>query len=347
VTVRINEPGSGGVAVALCAAPADAVQVVSVLDVPLGESWNLMSSFVDPLSQDVTLVQLPISGTYTVIQGFDQGARSYYPDLPPGINTLDSMDAEHGYWIKAKAGISPTLRTVGAALAETYPISLTAGWNLVSYLPRQPMSVTVALASIAVTYSAVLGFDHGALSFYPDLPDEMNTLKTLDPLHGYWIKATEPVTLVYPATMGTAPAGAPPAQLVTLASETTSAARLRSLERASGVSPTNTWVNFFGSARRLNGAPLPIATTVLAVDPNGVVCGAAVVNQRGAYGVLACYGDDPRTPSDEGAVAGDVIRIVADGVVLGRGMWTAPRERQWVPLGLLDVQYRYLPYVTR
>jgi len=71
--------------------------------------------------------------------------------LPPAVNTLKDMDAEHGYWIKAKAGISPTLRIVGEKLAEDHPIQLNAGWNLVSYLPRaslpEPSSVTARALS--------------------------------------------------------------------------------------------------------------------------------------------------------------------------------------------------------
>ena len=43
---------------------------------------------VDPLNHAMSTVQRPIAGQYFVIQGFDKGARSYYPSLPPEINTL-------------------------------------------------------------------------------------------------------------------------------------------------------------------------------------------------------------------------------------------------------------------
>jgi hypothetical protein len=107
---------------ALCAGMEMVEQAVSILDVPLVESWNLMSTYVNPFNTDASVVQLPIAGQYVVIQGFDQGAQSYYPDLPPAVNTLKDMDAEHGYWIKASAGISPTLRIVGEKLAENQAI---------------------------------------------------------------------------------------------------------------------------------------------------------------------------------------------------------------------------------
>lgn len=70
-----------------------------------------------------------------------------------------------------------------------------------------------------------------------------------------------------------------------------------------------------------------------AIDPDGVVCGAAVVHTEGQYGLLACYGDDPTTPKDEGAQAGDVIRLVVNGREMASGTWTVHGGRQWVPLG--------------
>jgi len=202
LTVRINDDGTGAAAFALCTAPADVQQTVSVLDVPLVESWNLMSSYVAPLTPDITVVQRPISGTYFVIQGYDEAGLSYYPHLPPELNTLHDMDAEHGYWIRANAGMSPTWRIVGETLAEDAPLELAPNWNLVSYLPRTSLLVTQALAGIEGQYLAVQGFDQGALSFYPDLDPSFNTLTEMRPRFGYWIQTTETVTLQYATTVG-------------------------------------------------------------------------------------------------------------------------------------------------
>ncbi|MFQ5854316.1 MAG: hypothetical protein ACE5LU_01540 [Anaerolineae bacterium] len=107
------------------------------------------------------------------------------------------------------------------------------------------------------------------------------------------------------------------------------------------VTPTHTWVNFYGLTS------LPVGTTVRAVDPAGVVCGAAVVAHEGRYGLLACYGDDPTTPEDEGAQAGDAIRLVVDGQEMGTGVWTAHGGRQWVPLGAERVWRVWLPMISR
>ncbi len=266
-----------------------------------------MSSYVNPINTDVTVVQRPISGTYFVIQSYDQAGLSYYPHLPPELNTLHDIDAEHGYWIKANEGMSPTLRVMGEKLAEDSPLELAPNWNLVSYLPRTSLPVTQALAGIDGEYLAVQGFDQGALSFYPDLDPSFNTLTVMEPLHGYWIQTTGAVTLQYSSTIGTAAAliaSRPPLTAtvpITEAAEAPSPAerlaQLRQAERAAGVSPTNMWLDFYGPAMWPDApdTALAVSTVVLAIAPDGAICGATVVTRAGQYGLLACYGDDPAT----------------------------------------------------
>jgi len=90
-----------------------------------------------------------------------------------------------------------------------------------------------------------------------------------------------------------------------------------------------------------------VDTTVLALDPDGVVCGATVITTEGQYGLLACYGDDPTTPEDEGAQPGDTIQLVVDGQVLGGGTWTERGDLLWRPLGKADLWQLYLPMIRK
>ncbi|MBC8265086.1 MAG: hypothetical protein H8E47_13310, partial [Anaerolineales bacterium] len=167
-----------------------------------------------------------------------------------------------------------------------------------------------------------------------------NTLHEMETLFGYWVRMTAAGTLQYPTTAGD--------QILDIGYSRSPApnlqypiSNLRQAERAAGVTATQAWVNFYGSA------PLPAGTTVLAVDPNGAVCGATVVTTEGQYGLLACYGDDPTTLEDEGAQAGDVIQLVVDGQMLGKGTWTAHGDRQWRPLGKVDLWQLYLPLIRK
>jgi len=244
-----------------------------------------------------------------------------------------------------------TLRVVGEKSAEDQPLELDAGWNLVSYLPRRPLAVPEALQSIDGQYTAVLGYDQGALSYYPDIDPSFNTLHTMEPLFGYWVRMAQTGTLRYPATTQ--------GNLGELRGTQRNSGELRETQGNSGgaesspsspkflqVPPSSTWVNFYGTAHLPDGTPLPVGTEVLALDPDGVVCGATVVTTEGQYGLLACYGDDPTTPEDEGARPGDIIRLVVDGQTLNTGVCTVLGDLHWVPLGTASHQWQvFLPLV--
>jgi hypothetical protein len=161
------------------------------------------------------------------------------------------------------------------------------------------------------------------------LDDSFNTLKRLEPLHGYWIRMVTTETLRYPTTIGY--------QVLGIGDS------LSTMPNTQYPIPNTTplWVNFYGSTS------LPTGTVIQAVDPDGVMCGTTMVHTPGKYGLLACYGDDPMTPEDEGAQPGDTVRLVVDGETLATGTWTGHGERQRVPLGEVRMWQVWLPFVSR
>ncbi len=80
------------------------------------------------------------------------------------------------------------------------------------------------------------------------------------------------------------------------------------------VTPTNEWVNFFSSNTTLVGQPVPVGAIIAAYASNGVQCAEFTVTIAGHYGVMPCYRDDPTTPQQEGALAGDVISFTINGL---------------------------------
>jgi hypothetical protein len=316
----------------------------------LGATWNLFSFNVEPISATVPLtdvhdILLSIDGQYTSVLGYDQGGQSYYPDLDPEFNDLKELDWQHGYWIKMSQGA--TLNIKGWPVDPTTPLALDRGWNLVSYLPGGPISVTESLASIDGQYTAVLGFhDGGAVSYYTDLSPEFNDLKCLRPQYGYWIKTTEATTLTYPST-GTCTETAPSpvsssvkrtAQRTVFArGNDTLAARsapVGDVAYVEQVTPTNQWWDVYGTDTSCAEALVVEGTIIQAYDPQGVSCGYAVAHSAGHWGVMHVYGDDLTTPEDEGAEAGDVIAFTINGQpaqVSGGAVWH-DRARQEVQL---------------
>jgi len=59
---------------------------------------------------------------------------------------------------------------------------------------------------------------------------------------------------------------------------------------------------------------LEVGDVVTFFDPEGTLCGKWVVRDKGAYGLMAVYGDDPTTENvDEGAREGEVLTIKVNG----------------------------------
>ncbi|NOZ06271.1 MAG: hypothetical protein GXP41_07980 [Chloroflexi bacterium] len=87
------------------------------------------------------------------------------------------------------------------------------------------------------------------------------------------------------------------------------------LARVQGsVTPTNQWADIYSTHSTFAGQPLAVGDTVAVYDPQDTQCGQFVVNKSGWYGLMSCYGDDPYTLEDEGAVAGDTLHFTINGL---------------------------------
>ncbi|NOZ05005.1 MAG: hypothetical protein GXP41_01455 [Chloroflexi bacterium] len=170
--------------------------VASVSDtLNLDSGWNLVSFSVSPVPSDASTVFAPISAHLTVVTSYDcaQLGTTYYPG--GSQNTLTSIDALHGYWIKTDAPV--TMPVTGTAVLTSTQIPLCNGWNLVPYLPATAAPVSTALSSLGAQYTAVIGYDRGAQTYYRQMPPYMNTLQMMQPGKAYWIYMTQPLNLSY------------------------------------------------------------------------------------------------------------------------------------------------------
>jgi len=62
-------------------------------------------------------------------------------------------------------------------------------------------------------------------------------------------------------------------------------------------------------------------------DPDGVLCGLALVTIPGEFGPLTVFGDDPATPADEGANSEDALTLV---------LWDSQRQKE-LPVRILQL----------
>jgi len=137
-----------------------------------------------------------IQGSFSSVESFDGTSLEYRPGRDAGLNSLHDMDHLHGYWVKMEE--TDMLSIVGVPAPEETGIPLEKDWNLVSYLPDAPLPIEIALSSIDGLYTAVLGYDGRGLSYYPSIPTDLNTLHSLSPGRGYWVRMAADATLVYP-----------------------------------------------------------------------------------------------------------------------------------------------------
>ena len=81
----------------------------------------------------------------------------------------------------------------------TSPIDLSAGWNIISYLPQSAESVTVALASIDPTPTSeiVIVKNNAGKIYWPDY--NSNSIDSMWPGQGYQICMKQVAELTYPA----------------------------------------------------------------------------------------------------------------------------------------------------
>jgi hypothetical protein len=321
-------------------------------EVPLDEGLNLVSlSGLAPSARDPRTALSSISGAYDAVLAYEypKGGISFYPDLPDEFNTLKEIDPYQGFWIRTTQPI--TLEVAGPNLAQNASIAVHPGWNLLPYLPAASTPVTEALSSLDGQYLSVLGFRGGAMSYWPELPTNMNTLQVMEPGFGYWVKIGDQHGLLdYPAYHGYYPAESP-----TGVSETEQAqSTLNAPQSADGVIVTDRWEDFYSLDARVNGEPIPPGSRVSVYDSDGHKVGECVVHTSGQVGVLSVYGESALADAGAGAQVGEALTFRVNGVVAmasdlaGNPVnWTGHGMLQQIQLSVeIVVESIFLPLVT-
>lgn len=242
--------------------------------IQLNAGWNLISFNVVLPTNDLETLFADVLDNTDVILSFENEGLTYDPSLPE-FSTLFTVDNYHGYWFRMNSDDS--ICVTGMPVNPSTPIDLEFNWNLVSYLPQDPMPVEDALASIWDCVVVVLGYNGGALTYDPDFP-ELSTLEMMEPGFGYWIKTDCATTLVYPN-------GDPVAVVSNQGTRTLNSVVPR-------VKTSNTWVNLYGSNVTLNGQRMAVGTTIEAYNEAGNLVGEFKLSQNGKFGFMPVYGQD-------------------------------------------------------
>ncbi len=263
----------------------------------LSAGWNLVSWNVDTDVDDIANVLASIDDCIEVVMGFEQGALTYDASLPQ-FSDLWSVDHLSAYWIKVSCDIELTV--LGTPVPSTTPIPVTAGWNLVSYLPENSMPTATALTTIHDDLIVALGYDNGTGLTYLPGQTEFNDLISMSSCYGYWVKVNTDGTLIYPD------GGADSVSGKGLYTQVSSS--------AGRIDATTSWMNIYAYDLTLDDAKIKAGAEIKAFNTDDKLVGSYVMKQDGKFGFMPIYGDDNQTDYVDGMKSGDDFYLTVDGV---------------------------------
>jgi hypothetical protein len=147
----------------------------------LNAGWNLVSFYVEASDMTAATVLAPISSSLLQIKNLTS---SYDPSIPTFFNTLKDLNVKDGYWLKTSEAVSLDVEGIVPSGAS---ISVNSGWNLVGYPSSAGKAPIDELSSLG---STVVQIKNLQSSYDPSIPTFFNTLSTMVPGSGYWLKVT-------------------------------------------------------------------------------------------------------------------------------------------------------------
>ena len=281
-------------------------------DIPLEKEWNLISVPFNTIETKLgkifsTLIRKGLLEYVSSPSGYFKPGDPY--------STLTAINSKEGYYIKLN-GPANKIFFRGRALTDK-TISLSAGWNMISYSPDYELAVDKAFESLIAsnTLQYVTGFVQGALVYDPDAP-QSSTLNTLKPTKGYWVKVKEAVTsFSFPAqTQGDAVG---------------KIASTHSVQHPE-VKPNPSFMFVKGKIM----STYNIGDWVKVLSEDNRVVGAAEIIEGGYLRNSAVYGDDVTTEDIDGLKSGEKIAFAYDGDTLTSHV-------QFNPMSFHDVKLDY------
>ncbi|MCP3999051.1 MAG: hypothetical protein GY722_28910, partial [bacterium] len=180
---------------------ASLVQKSGTGDIALLAGLNLVSLPEEPADPDPAAVFAAVAGQIGKVTAYDAcdpaDPWKAYDPADPAASDLVAVDHKIGLWVKATAAaVLPSEGTLPA----TTTIELCEGWNLIGFPAGQPRHPHAALASIAGKWQRIFAYDAFDPEdpweyFDPAVPDWANDLRLMVPGRGYWVLASEAVTL--------------------------------------------------------------------------------------------------------------------------------------------------------
>jgi len=160
--------------------------------------WSLLSL---PMRTYNTTLPVPVEsilGDFEVIYAYNSSNPSnpwisYAPERPPFMNSLKTLDETQGFWVKMK---NPGILENMGIPESGQTFKMKKPWNIISYPSLVPVETAAAFQDVENEIDHVLGYDSNDAGnewkiYDPKMPPNLNTLKSLEPGFGYWVKMLE------------------------------------------------------------------------------------------------------------------------------------------------------------
>jgi hypothetical protein len=161
-------------------------------DISLLNGWNIFSLFVTPDNIDMKEVVQPLidAGNLVKVQNEAGDAIELNPFTNLWINDIGNWSNTEGYKIRVNASV--TLSVTGTPITDPVNISLTSGWNIISYPISASYDAMVLLNSLITSGSLTKVQDESgdAIEHNPITNTWINDIGTFDPDEGYKMRVS-------------------------------------------------------------------------------------------------------------------------------------------------------------
>ncbi|MBT3231445.1 MAG: hypothetical protein HN356_01380, partial [Calditrichaeota bacterium] len=155
----------------------------------LNDGWNMVSSYIQPDPDDIVEIAAGLVDAETLIMMKNSIGQFYNPQF--GFNNIPGWMVNEGYMVKMDGADELTL--TGEAVPWNEGLALGAGWQIISYYPRQGVDAVLALSGIV---EVLLMAKDGEGRFYnPEFG--FSNMGNMVPGQGYLLKMDEDAELVY------------------------------------------------------------------------------------------------------------------------------------------------------
>ena len=247
--------------------------------------WNLISLSNEPSFDNMPEMFAPLVERDILIIVKDEQGRFFLP--AENFNNMEAWNSLEGYMVKvAEAAV---LENIGDGIPRDTEISLTTGWNIISYLPRFPIEATTALSGLGE--NLIIAKD-GFGEFYIPAWDYSN-MGEMREGQGYLVNVSEDAVLVYTVEQSEAAfsQGFKPDEIAWVR----------------GIAPKPSSFSLL-----LLCGQLKPGTRLEAFTEAGFPAGRGIVDRNGRCGI-ALWGDDPLTKEADGFREGETPIIGISG----------------------------------